>query len=195
MKFYFINLLVPFFTSFFVCFILLRIIKTKREIKEITNKIEQCFKHTQGNLKYYYRFSTNYSDYIDSTTFSSSKEYTYDEFYGICKSIIENIVISNINNADINDSIRKYFRMDTVLKEEFNLQMSIHGFEIHELEVSHSFDIDAYSFIKYEFKEELSDIIFRKCKINGTVTNESNFKMWLVDNNLEFLIINQRNKK
>ena len=85
--------------------------------------------------------------------------------------------------------------MDTVLKEEFNLQMSIHGFEIHELDICQAVDVDAYSFIKYEFKEELSDIIFRKCKINGTVTNESNFKMWLVDNNLEFLIINQRNKK
>jgi len=163
-------------------------LKTRREIKEATNKIEESFKHTQGNLKYYYRFSTNYSDYIYSTTFSSSKQYTYDEFYGICKSIIENIVISNINNADIDDSIRKYFRMDTVLKEEFNLQMSIHGFEIHELDICQAVDVDAYSFIKNEFKEELSDIIFRKCKINGTVTNESNFKMWLVDNNLEFLI-------
>jgi hypothetical protein len=56
------------------------------------------------------------------------------------------------------------------------------------MNICQSVDVDAYSFIKYEFKEELSDIIFEKCKNNGVITTESNFNKWLCDNNLEFLI-------
>jgi len=190
--------LVSFIVSFICCFMVLRILKTKREIKEITNKINESFKHIEDKLKYRYSFSTCYSDYTDSTVFSSCKKYTRDEFYNICRTIIKNIVVANLNTMDIDDginrrNIRKYFRMDNVLKEEFNVQMSLLGFEVCELDICQSVDIDAYSFIKDEFKEELSDIICKKCKINGKVTKESNFNMWLYNNNLDFLI--KENKK
>lgn len=170
---------------YFIAFLLVMLRNKKKEIAHLKKSMKL-------NTNKAYRYSFSYTScYPSVILFVSNKEYSTQEFVSICTKVIKKIVLSKIDKINVygdGESARKYLRFCHLYESEFRAEMKNFGFEEYQENVNALFSIDAYSFIRTQFRQDVYDILFRKCKKYGSGMDEKDFDVWLDANALEFLI-------